>query len=143
VRHFLLLSCLLLLGTPVSAQTESDKWPPALVGIWTWHGLDNSMEANAMLLELKADGQGHMAGISDEELSSGTDPIIAFLTWRVEYPNWPDRSGRQLCFRLKLKNPGAEEDECSVYRFWGTKPQRELWYIERHWKECATCRKAF
>jgi hypothetical protein len=111
------------------AQTPADRRPKALVGSWTWRGIDQSLEDHVITLGLHPDGLATVFRLSAEELASGAQPKGGLLKWWVEYPAWPDRQGRQLCLQVKQAKAG-----CHVYSILGARPRLRLVYADRTWE---------
>jgi len=124
---------LLVAPTVLAAQSSVDIWPPALVGTWSWGGVDQSLEVVSMALVLEKNGEGVIGATTPEDYAAGIKPIERVIAWRVDYPNWPDRSGRLLCYRGKRQASDAEK--CEWYRVLGAKPIRQLLFLDREWEE--------
>src|SRR5687767_6466020 len=103
----LLFAAMLLSPTVALGQADTDRYPRSLVGRWIWRGVDNSLEEQIIMLSLLAKGDANMIIQSSEELASGEEPHFATLTWSVEYPSWPSRSGRRLCLISSHNDPAS------------------------------------
>ena len=125
------LLTVLFVSSSAGAQGPSDLRPKALVGGWTWRGVDTSLEEVLVVLYLGPGGEASMIEQSAEELANGENPKPVNIKWRVEYPSWPTREGRRLCIeRLSKAHP---DSRCRIYSITGTRPNLVLIWDDREW----------